>query len=75
MTDKQAAGYVGKYLAKSKALSLGDAVRVYFGGGESRDGTLEHIAENDKLHVRLSPGWVHLCDASDLLLIRAGMPA
>lgn len=50
----------------SGTFTRGQRVRCYF-GTEHRDGTIEHIAKSGAIHVRVSPGWVHIVhDASDL---------
>lgn len=63
----------------SAAFVRGQRVRVFF-GTEYRDGTIEHIAKSGAIHVRVSPGWVHIVhDASDLQTLEfvpstAGVP-
>ena len=37
----------------------GQRVRVFF-GTEHRDGNIEHVAKSGAIHVRVSPGWVHI---------------
>lgn len=40
-------------------------VRCYF-GTEHRDGVVEHETPEGKVHVRLSPGWVHIADGLEV---------
>lgn len=47
----------------------GELVRVFF-GPEHRDGVIEHVTGDGKAHVRLSPGWVTMVDADDVLRLQ-----
>lgn len=51
-----------------KALEAGKPVRVFF-GRETRDGVIEHVGHEGRLHVRISRGWVHTADPGDVLRI------
>lgn len=50
-------------------LQAGKPVRVFFGGRETRDGVIEHVGHDGRLHVRLSRGWVHTADPGEVLRI------
>jgi hypothetical protein len=57
----------------SADLKPGTPVRVFFGRGEHRDGVIEHagvtVDGEPCMHVRMSPGWVHLESPERLMQI------
>lgn len=50
-----------------RPLQVGELVRCFFGGGEHRDGCVEHVNGAGLVDVRISPGWVHKANAAEVL--------